>query len=87
MGEVYRATDTNLKRAVAIKVLPDAFAPTPTDWRDFSAKPKSLASLNHPNIAQIHGLKKSAGMTALVMELVDGDDLVATHRAGTDPTR
>jgi eukaryotic-like serine/threonine-protein kinase len=75
MGEVYRATDTNLAREVAIKVLPEAFAQDANRLERFEREAKTLASLNHPNIAQIHGLEKSGGMTALVMELVEGDDL------------
>ena len=70
MGEVYRATDTNLGRQVAIKVLPEAFAHDPDRLTRFEREAKTLASLSHPNIAQIHGLEKSGGMTALVMELV-----------------
>jgi serine/threonine protein kinase/Tol biopolymer transport system component len=75
MGEVYRATDTNLGRQVAIKVLPEAFAHDPDRLARFEREAKTLASLNHPNIAQIHGLERSGGMTALVMELVDGPTL------------
>ena len=58
MGEVYRARDTKLDRDVALKILPDAFAPIPSGWRASRAKRKSLASLNHPHIAQIHGLEE-----------------------------
>src|SRR5262245_26258618 len=75
MGEVYRATDTNLGRDVAIKVLPDAFAADPERVARFEREAKTLASLNHPNIAIIHGLEKSQGTYALVMELVEGEDL------------
>ncbi len=69
MGEVYRATDTNLGRQVAIKVLPDVFANDPERLARFEREAKTLAALNHPNIAQIHGLEKSDGIRALVMEL------------------
>ncbi len=75
MGEVYRATDTNLKRAVAIKVLPASVAADAERLARFQREAEVLASLNHPNIAQIHGLEKSDGITALVMELVEGPTL------------
>jgi eukaryotic-like serine/threonine-protein kinase len=75
MGEVYRASDTNLGRGVAIKVLPDAFAHDPERLARFEREAKTLASLNHPNIAIIHGLEKTDGLSALVMELVDGPTL------------
>ena len=85
MGEVYRATDTNLGRQVAIKVLPEAFAHDPDRSRGLSVRPKTLASLNHPNIAQIHGLEKSGGMSALVMELVEGPTLADRIAQGAIP--
>ena len=75
MGEVYRATDTNLKRAVAIKVLPAAVAADAERLARFQREAEVLASLNHPNIAAIYGLQRSDGTTALVMELVEGDTL------------
>src|SRR5499425_713838 len=75
MGEVYRATDTNLGRQVAIKVLPETFAQDPERIARFEREAKTLASLNHPNIAQIYGLEKSQDTYALVMELVEGEDL------------
>ena len=75
MGEVYQATDTNLKRAVAIKVLPESVAGDPERLARFQREAEVLAALNHPNIAQIHGLEKSDGQTALVMELVEGPTL------------
>ena len=75
MGEVYRATDTNLGRQVAIKILPDAFAHDPERLARFEREAKTLASLNHPNIAIIHGLEKADGIRALVMELVEGPTL------------
>ena len=74
MGEVYRATDTNLKRAVAIKVLPESLASDPDRLARFRREAEVLASLNHPNIGAIYGLEKSEGTTALVMELVEGED-------------
>src|ERR1051326_449150 len=68
MGEVYRARDTKLKRDVALKVLPDAFARDPERMARFQREAEVLASLNHPNIAAIYGLEERA----LVMELVEG---------------
>jgi eukaryotic-like serine/threonine-protein kinase len=75
MGEVYRAHDTRLERHVAIKVLPPAFASDPERLARFEREARSLAALNHPNIAGIHGVEESGGTRALVMELVEGDDL------------
>ena len=84
MGAVYRATDTSLSRQVAVKVLPDAFASDAERLARFEREAKTLASLNHPHIAAIYGFEKSGGMHALVMELVEGDDLsvriAAAHR-------
>ena len=74
MGEVYRATDTNLARQVAIKVLPAAVAADAERLARFDREAKTLAALNHPNIATIYGLEKTPDFTALVMELVEGDD-------------
>src|SRR4029450_796989 len=85
MGEVYRARDTKLDRAVAIKVLP---APFPADTERiarFEREAKTLASLNHPNIAHIHGLEESNGVRALVMELVEGEDLSQRIARGPIP--
>jgi hypothetical protein len=75
MGEVYRATDTNLGRDVAIKVLPEEFAQDGERLARFEREAKTLASLNHPNIAIIHGLEKTGHVRALVMELVEGPTL------------
>jgi Tol biopolymer transport system component len=75
MGEVYRAVDANLGRQVAIKVLPDAFAQDGERVARFEREAKTLALLNHPNIAIIYGLEKSHGTFGLVMELVEGEDL------------
>src|SRR5215813_11713341 len=85
MGEVYRATDTNLGRQVAIKVLPEAFAQDPERVARFEREAKTLASLNHPNIAGIYGLEKSQGTYALVMELVEGEDLSQRIARGPIP--
>src|SRR5213592_2265486 len=71
MGEVYRAKDTKLDREVAIKILPEAFARDPERLARFEREAKALASLNHPNIAQIYGVEERA----LVMELVEGETL------------
>jgi serine/threonine protein kinase/Tol biopolymer transport system component len=75
MGEVYQAHDTKLGRDVAIKVLPEAFAHDPDRLSRFQREAKMLASLNHPNIATIHGLEQSGGTSYLVMELVPGETL------------
>ena len=85
MGEVYRATDTKLKRQVAIKILPRSFAADYDRLARFQREAEILASLNHPNIAAIHGLEESGGMTALVMELVEGDDLSQRIANGAIP--
>ena len=89
MGQVYRARDTKLNRDVALKILPDAFASDPDRLTRFTREAQTLASLNHPNIAHIHGLEESGGVRALVMELVEGEDLSATHCAwsGSDRRR
>src|SRR5688572_16435269 len=71
MGEVYRARDTKLNRDVAIKVLPEAFAADADRLARFAREAQVLASLNHPNIAAIYGIEQNA----LVMELVEGEDL------------
>jgi len=75
MGEVYHARDTKLNRDVALKVLPDSFASDLGRLARFTREAQMLAALNHPNIAHLHGLEESSGIRALVMELVDGDDL------------
>ena len=82
MGAVYRATDTSLGRQVAIKVLPDAFAQDAERLARFEREARTLASLNHPHIAQIYAVEKSGGATALVMELVEGEDLSERIRRG-----
>jgi Tol biopolymer transport system component len=85
MGEVWRARDTRLQRDVAIKVLPEALASEPERLGRLMREAQALASLNHPNIAQIHGLEESGGVRALVMELVDGDDLSVLIARGAMP--
>ena len=86
MGQVYRATDTKLKRQVAIKILPPALAADADRLARFQREAEVLASLNHPNIAGIYGLEESDGITALVMELVEGDDLSQRIARGAIPT-
>ena len=85
MGEVYRARDTKLDRAIAIKILPEAFAADTDRIARFQREAKTLASLNHPNIAHIHGLEESNGVRALVMELVEGEDLAQRIARGAIP--
>ena len=85
MGEVFRARDTKLNRDVAIKVLPAAFAQDHERVARFKREAQVLASLNHPNIAAIYGLEESAGAVALILELVEGDDLSQRLRGGPIP--
>ena len=85
MGEVYRATDTNLKRQVAIKVLPTAVAGDADRLARFRREAEVLAALNHPNVAHIHGLEKAGGTIALVMELVEGPTLADRIVQGAIP--
>src|SRR5262245_22613194 len=85
MGQVYRATDTKLKRQVAIKILPPSLAADYDRLARFQREAEVLASLNHPHIAAIYGLEESDGVTALVMELVEGDDLSQRIARGPIP--
>ncbi|MGE5243954.1 MAG: protein kinase domain-containing protein [Betaproteobacteria bacterium] len=87
MGEVYRARDTRLQRDVAIKVLPELFAADPDRLARFEREAQTLAALNHPNIAQIYGVVDApvAHGHALVMELVDGEDLSVIIGRGVLP--
>ena len=85
MGEVYRATDTKLKRQVAIKVLPDSLADDPEWLARFQREAEVLASLNHPNIAVIYGREDASGAKALVMELVEGPTLADRIAQGAIP--
>jgi len=82
MGEVYQATDTNLKRAVALKVLPAAVASDPDRLARFQREAEVLASLNHPHIAAVYGLERGEGHTAIVMELVEGPTLAERLERG-----
>jgi len=81
MGEVYRARDTKLGRDVAIKSLPPSFATDSDRLARFEREARVLASLNHPNIGAIYGIEESAGITALVLELVEGESLDARLRS------
>src|SRR5919106_3368102 len=85
MGEVYRAKDTGLNRDVAIKVLPDEFAQDAERLARFEREAKTLASLNHPGIAIIHGLERTDGGRALVMEFIDGPTLADRIAEGPLP--
>src|SRR5262245_48619722 len=85
MGEVYRAVDRSLGREVALKVLPAELAADPERLARFDREAKVLASLNHPNIATIHGIVDDHGRRALVMELVPGEDLAARLERGSIP--
>ena len=82
---MYQATDTNLKRQVAIKVLPASVAGDADRHARFQREAEVLAALNHPNIAAIYGLEKTPDCTALVMELVEGDDLSQRIARGAIP--
>jgi serine/threonine protein kinase len=85
MGQVYRARDTRLNRDVALKVLPHLFANDVERLARLTREAQTLASLNHPNIAHIHGLEESQGVRALVMELVEGEDLSQRIARGAIP--
>ena len=85
MGEVYQATDTNLNRPVAIKVLPESLAADAERLARFQREAQVLASLNHLNIASIYGLERAEGTTALVMELVEGPTLADRIAQGALP--
>src|SRR5215510_1912807 len=85
MGEVYRARDTRLKRDVALKILPESFATDPDRLARFQLEAEVLASLNHPHIAGIYGIEESDGTRALVMELVEGEDLSQRISRGPIP--
>ena len=86
MGEVYRAKDTRLGREVALKVLPDTFTHDPERLARFRREAQALAALNHPHIAQIHGLEEANGTQFLILELVDGESLDKRIARGPIPT-
>ena len=85
MGEVYRARDTQLNRDVAIKVLPELFAVDAERLARFTREAQTLAALNHSNIAQIYGQESVGASRALVMELVEGEDLSSVIQRGAVP--
>src|SRR6185503_6524021 len=85
MGEVYRARDTKLEREVAIKVLPEHFADDEERLKRFEREAKTLASLNHPNVAQIFGVDQVGDTCFLVLELVPGESLEERLRRGPLP--
>ena len=87
MGEVYRARDTRLKRDVALKILPASVATDAERLARFQREAEVLASLNHPHVAGIYGLEESAGMRALVLELVEGDTLDERIARGAIPVQ
>jgi serine/threonine protein kinase len=87
MGQVYRARDVRLNRDVAVKVLPDEVARDPDRLSRFTREAQTLAALNHPNIAQVFGLEEWQGTRALVMELVEGEDLSQRIARGRLPPR
>jgi len=85
MGEVYQALDSKLGRSVAIKLLPEAFTHDRDRTSRFEREARVLASLNHPNIAAIHGIEESGGRKFLVMELVGGETLAEKIKRGAVP--
>ena len=85
MGQVWQATDTQLNRQVALKILPDAFAADPDRLARFKREAQILASLNHPNIAAIYGIEEAEGTRALVLELVEGPTLADRISKGPIP--
>src|SRR5678816_3262463 len=85
MGEVYQATDLKLGRSIAIKLLPEEFNQNSDRLLRFEREARLLASLNHPNIAAIHGLEESGGRRFLVMELVGGETLTERIERGPIP--
>ena len=85
MGVVYRAHDERLDRDVAVKVLPEAAAQDADRLARFEREAKLLASLNHPNIATLHGLEKEESRRFLVMELVEGESLAGVIARGPIP--
>ncbi len=82
---MYRARDTRLGRDVALKIIPDAFSADPERLARFQREAKTLASLNHANIGAIHGLEEANGVTAIIMELIEGEDLAQRIASGAIP--
>lgn len=85
MGQVYRASDTMLGRQAALKILPAAFAADPDRLTRFEREARTLAALNHPHIAAIYGFETSTSVHALVLELVEGEDLSQRIARGPVP--
>ena len=85
MGEVYRARDAKLGRDVAIKVLPREMSGDPERLARFSREARTLAALQHPNVASIYGFEEAEGIRFLVMELAEGEDLSVFLRKGPVP--
>src|SRR5215471_18013550 len=85
MGDVYQATDTKLSRSVAIKFLPEAFSHDTERVARFQREARVLASLNHPNIAAIHGVEEIDARHFFVMELVAGETLADRIKSGATP--
>ena len=85
MGQVFRATDTKLKRDVALKILPESFAQDPQRMGRFQREAEVLASLNHPKIAGIYGLEQEDSTHAIAMELVEGETLAARIKKAAIP--
>jgi len=85
MGQVWQATDTQLNRQVALKILPDAFAANPDRLARFQREAQVLASRNHPNIAAIYGIEQGDDTRALVLELVEGPNLADRIAKGPIP--
>ena len=85
MGEVWRATDTQLNRDVALKILPEAFATDPDRLARFQREAQVLASLNHPGIAAIYGIEEQDDTRAMVLELVEGPTLADRISKGPIP--
>src|SRR5215510_13526774 len=85
MGQVYRARDAKLGREIALKILPEAFAADADRVARFEREAKTLAALNHPNIAHVYDAGTDAAGAYLAMELVEGDDLTAKIAEGPMP--
>src|SRR5262252_4279386 len=85
MGQVYRARDTRLDRVVALKILPESFALDADRVARFTREAKTLAALNHPNIAQVYDAGRDGSTAFIAMELVEGEDLSLRIRRGAIP--
>src|SRR6266568_1051929 len=85
MGEVYRAKDTRLDRAVAIKILPEQLSKDPVRKQRFEREAKTISSLNHPNICTLHDIGTQNGVDYLVMECVEGETLAKRLEKGPLP--